>query len=285
MKSILERADEIPVTMVVGVAFLTLACVTDPLAPTREMLVHYGAARAIDVADGEPWRLVTYAFLHGSWWHLAMNVYALATIGPVVEQSLGSARFAGLWLFGAIAGGAAGCLWHHPLAPLVGGSGALFALDGALLALLARGDRDPTAFARQPVGRNLLANLAANLLLGVAFPIISNAAHLGGLVAGFFVTWYLLADRRADETHRRTWPLALLAVFVGALVAVLQPVVRADRLLLHWEQTAPGPRRDALRAAFGGLYGLDPDQPGQQLDDATMADLCRQQHERRRVDR
>src|SRR5208282_2566640 len=41
----------------------------------------------------EPWQLVTYAFLHGSWLHLFSNMLALYMFGPDAERVLGSRRF------------------------------------------------------------------------------------------------------------------------------------------------------------------------------------------------
>ena len=37
---------------------------------------------------GEWWRLLTAAFLHGSWLHIAFNMYVLFLFGPVLERVL-----------------------------------------------------------------------------------------------------------------------------------------------------------------------------------------------------
>src|ERR1044072_7773572 len=47
----------------------------------------------------EPWQLVTTAFLHGSFPHIAFNMFALYSIGIMVERAVGSRRFA--WLYAA----------------------------------------------------------------------------------------------------------------------------------------------------------------------------------------
>src|SRR5262249_19739917 len=41
----------------------------------------------------EPWQLVTYAFLHGSFTHIALNMLALLIFGPEVERPLGTRHF------------------------------------------------------------------------------------------------------------------------------------------------------------------------------------------------
>lgn len=253
MKSLFEQADEIPVTLLVALAYVTLAFLTDPYAPTYEQLVAHGAARGFDVVDGQPWRLVTHAFVHGAWWHWAMNLYALLAIGPLLERSVGSVRFAAIYLVAAIGGGVVGTLWHDPRAPLVGGSGALFGMDGALLALLALGGRTPTELLGGAGARNLMGTIAVNFAVGFLFPFISNAAHLGGLLAGFAVTWFAIGRPASGQRRSRALGLASLALYLGATFAAVFPVWRWDFLLVRWE-AGEGERRDELRRAFAVAY-------------------------------
>ena len=77
MRDLLQRADETPVTLCVVIAYVTLAVLTDPFQPTIAQLADYGALRSTDVWDGEPWRLCTYAFLHGGIIHLVVNLLSL----------------------------------------------------------------------------------------------------------------------------------------------------------------------------------------------------------------
>lgn len=80
--------------------------------------------------------LVTSAFLHAGWIHLASNLLYLWVFGPTVESRLGWSRFAALYL----ACGVAGSLGHilmNPTStiPLVGASGAIAGVLGAHLVL------------------------------------------------------------------------------------------------------------------------------------------------------
>src|SRR5688572_33413658 len=45
----------------------------------------------------EPWQLVSSAFLHGNFAHIALNMFALYSFGMMVERAVGSRRFA--WLY------------------------------------------------------------------------------------------------------------------------------------------------------------------------------------------
>ena len=57
------------------------------------------------LAKGCFWQPVSYAFLHGSLMHLALNMFTLIFFGPAVEGLIGSRRFWGLYLLGAVVGG------------------------------------------------------------------------------------------------------------------------------------------------------------------------------------
>ena len=49
------------------------------------------------VSTGQYYRLVTAAFLHAGAFHLAMNMFALAQLGPTLESALGRVRFLALY--------------------------------------------------------------------------------------------------------------------------------------------------------------------------------------------
>jgi membrane associated rhomboid family serine protease len=131
------------------------------------------------VAQGDWWRLITAAFLHGSILHIGFNMYALWAIGAPVEQYLGRARFVGLYFVSGLAG-SAGALVLTPHAELVGASGAIFGILGALLII-----------EWQVTGRlagNAMTWIVINLVLSYAIPNVSIGGHVGGLIGGILVT-------------------------------------------------------------------------------------------------
>lgn len=76
---------------------------------------------------------LTYLFLHGGFAHLAANVLSLAAFGTGVERWLGPRRMLLLYTLAGLTGAAA----HYALdplspAPLIGASGAISGLFGAL---------------------------------------------------------------------------------------------------------------------------------------------------------
>ncbi|MCL3860775.1 rhomboid family intramembrane serine protease [Actinotalea sp. K2] len=130
----------------------------------------------------EPWRFLTAAFLHstGALFHILFNMYALWLVGPYLEHQLGRARFITLYLLAAVGGSVGFLLFASPLdgswfTAVVGASGAVFGLFGAVLVVLRRLGGD---------ARQILVLLAINGVIGFVVPGIAWEAHLGGLLVG-----------------------------------------------------------------------------------------------------
>ena len=154
----------------------------------REVL-SLGALIPALVAEGEAWRLVTSAFLHSGFVHLALNMLSLYFLGSFAEVTFGRSRFLALYLISGIAGGLAYLYFGSFSAPAVGASGAIFGLLGGVFGFAIRRG---TFSMRNPIISQLLLLTALNLFLGATIPGVSNTAHIGGLLGGL-VFGYLMA--------------------------------------------------------------------------------------------
>jgi rhomboid protease GluP len=163
---------------------LNLGLVQQP----REVL-SLGALIPALVAEGEAWRLVTSAFLHSGFVHLALNMLSLYFLGSFAEVTFGRSRFLALYLISGIAGGLAYLYFGSFSAPAVGASGAIFGLLGGVFGFAIRRG---TFSIRNPIISQLLLLTALNLFLGATIPGVSNTAHIGGLLGGL-VFGYLMA--------------------------------------------------------------------------------------------
>lgn len=151
------------------------------------VLVRFGAKVNELVAQGEVWRLLTSAFLHGNLMHIFFNMYALMNLGQVVEATLGKVRFLVLYFLSALGGGLMSYLFTPN--PSVGASGAVFGLLGAVLILGLTG-RSPHLKRALP---NILFIIGINLFIGFAgSSVIDNWGHIGGLLMGLVATAMLL---------------------------------------------------------------------------------------------
>lgn len=158
----------------------------------RFMIEMFGFLPTIEGTLYQPWRLMTYLFLHGGFWHLVFNMLWLWWMGRVVEETLGPRVFTVLY-FGAGIGGA---LINLALTPIwvgnltIGASGAVFGIMVAFAMLY------PTA----PIMLFLLPPIEARWVVAglIAFDLIMQTSGTGGNTArlvhlgGAFMGWALL---------------------------------------------------------------------------------------------
>lgn len=201
--------------VVLGISLAVFA--TELLIPQVGPLVRFNGAQINEfVAEGQWWRLLSAAFLHGGITHIGFNMYALYLFGPQLEREVGSVPFAVLYVASALAGGAAFFL-AEPGGVAVGASGAIFGLFGAWLAASYRGRH--TAVGQAGL-RNLLVLLGINLALGfIPGANIAWQAHLGGLVAGLVIAFVWTLPQLRNNAVLRTAVAAAVGVF--ALLPVL----------------------------------------------------------------
>lgn len=253
MSDLRQQIDDMPVTLVILVACITLALLTDPFSPTSKELHEWGWLSPYLAANGEPWRLVSSGFLHGGLVHIAFNMSALMTLGPALERVLGSLRFLLLYLVSLLGGSLVVCLCSDVDQPVVGASGALFGLLGALVALNMSAGRHMLSFLDYEGPRRLLGTIGVYIVLGFLLPFISNEAHIGGLLAGFFVTLLFIQPPRT-LTSLRPCRIAFAALFASLLFASVYPPVRFDTLWSASFQTTDLKHREALRRAAAMSY-------------------------------
>ena len=173
------------------------------------------------LADGEWWRLLTAAFLHGSIIHLGFNMFVLWFIGAPVEQAIGRGRFLALYIVSGLAG-SAGALLFDPYAVTVGASGAIFGILGAALVL---------EWQRNLVlGGQALGLIVVNLVLTFAIPNISIGGHLGGLAGGALCMLALSRFGRTHAIYGRPGLVGVLGVIAVGLGAVLIAYLRVQSL-------------------------------------------------------
>ncbi|MFN0028866.1 MAG: rhomboid family intramembrane serine protease [Acidimicrobiales bacterium] len=188
----------------------------------RFALIGYGNYRdigEIGVAQGEWWRLVTGGFLHGGAMHLAFNMFALWSLGQIMEQVLGSVRFAAAYMASLLAG-SFGVMVLSPNDITVGASGAVFGLFGLLLMLqLSR------SIPLRQTGLGL--TLALNLGITFVIPNISIGGHLGGLAGGAVIGLSLFGLPRSARQPNAAVGWAVIAAV--AVVATIGAVALASR--------------------------------------------------------
>jgi rhomboid protease GluP len=137
---------------------------------------------------------------------------ALWDFGRLAERLFGNWTFLALYLLAGVGGSTLSLLWH-PAVNSAGASGAIFGVFGMLAGYLLHKELGvPMTVIKRHWGVTL-PFIGYNLFIGATVPGIDNAAHVGGLVAGF-VMGYALA-RPLDPDIRSFSPGR-----IGALAAV-----------------------------------------------------------------
>lgn len=146
------------------------------------------------IRDGEYYRLLSSMFLHLNLTHLIFNGYALFVLGRDVEALFGTVRFAILYFLGGLSGSLASFIFTD--APSVGASGAIFAIFGAEMVYFYQHRALHGVAGRQHLTQ-LIILMLINLGLGFFASTgatnfrIDNAGHIGGLVGGVVLAWFI----------------------------------------------------------------------------------------------
>ncbi|MDJ0638637.1 MAG: rhomboid family intramembrane serine protease [Paracoccaceae bacterium] len=144
----------------------------------------------------QPWLMfLTYGFFHAGLWHLALNMVTLFSLGRAILWRVGGGWFLLLYAASILGGGLGFALLAETFRPMVGASGALFGLAGALLAW-DYVDRFALKERLWPVARAALLLAGLNVALYFAMGgLLAWETHLGGFIAGWVTA--LLIDPRA----------------------------------------------------------------------------------------
>ena len=134
-----------------------------------------------NVSNGQYYRLVTSAFLHGGLVHLFVNMYSLHAIGSAVERIFGKTHTYAAFTLSAMSGNITSCKMSKY--PAVGASGAIFGLAGAFAVYLYR-HKDVLGSGAEEQLNALGTSLMINAVYGATSARVDNWAHFGGLVGG-----------------------------------------------------------------------------------------------------
>jgi membrane associated rhomboid family serine protease len=152
--------------------------------------------------SGYVWQLLSFQFLHANIWHLLFNSLAIFFFGRPVETAIGARRFLTLYFLSGIAGGIVQMLFaliFQQNGPVVGASAGAAGLIAAF-SLMNWNEQITLIVYFIPVtmrGKTLLWVSIALAIAGMMMPssTVANAAHLGGILFGFFYVYLIVQGR------------------------------------------------------------------------------------------
>ena len=140
---------------------------------------------------------LTYGFLHSGFFHLIVNMLTLWSLGQAVLRRVGTRGFLVIYTVSLFAGAFGFAALAPTVNPMVGASGALFGLAGALLAW-AYVDRYTYSRGLLPVAQSVVLLIVLNIFLWWAMDgQLAWETHLGGFIGGWLAA--TLVDPRAQE--------------------------------------------------------------------------------------
>jgi membrane associated rhomboid family serine protease len=226
-QALIAQSPKTPITYALIIAcvcvYVTTALGTNHLLGfDGQSLVGLGSNFGPYTTDGDWWRLLTAMFLHLGIIHLAFNMWALASFGPLVERLYGSVFYFLIYMGAGLAGGLASVSWR-PEVNSVGASGAIFGIFGALLAVQIHNGGSIPVNVLRPLRYTSSLYIALSLFVGLSASGVDNAAHIGGIAAGFLmgltvsrpITGSRLGTREFSRRVARGTSVAVCVLAVG----------------------------------------------------------------------
>jgi rhomboid protease GluP len=176
--------------------FLLELFLSQSLEPAIQILVSMGAM-VPDLAQhpSEAYRFLAHMFLHGSFLHVIMNSIALYFSGRFLEMLVGRSWFFIIFLLSGYGGALVALKFSDPHTILIGASGAVMGVLGALLYCAFLLPKSPI--------RSALIKDSYQIIIPSLIPFfsgVSYAAHLGGLLVGillgFLLTLFLKISKK-----------------------------------------------------------------------------------------
>ena len=182
-----------------------------------DLTTYLGLNTDIIVTITQPWRIVTYMFLHsmGNLFHFIFNMLWLWWMGRPVEERLGPRSFLTIYFGAGLAGALVDVALSLAADPtlVIGASGAVFGVMVAFAML----------FPRTPIMLFLLPPIEARYVVGglIALDIIflnsggqvARLVHLGGALGGFLLM----------RAHKNGFDLSLIPRYLEYLFRKLKP--------------------------------------------------------------
>ena len=153
----------------------------------------------------EPWTVLTSMFMHAGVWHILANMFTLFFLGSPLCNMIGDKWFLVIYFIGGITGGFLFILFSlytsisDPHSVVIGASGAIFAVAGALTAIAPK--VKVVVFpipAPMPLWIAIIGGfILLTLLSQLTDQSIAWEAHLGGLLVGL-VSGIILRKRKSN---------------------------------------------------------------------------------------
>lgn len=165
--------------------------------PSNQVLLNFGANYGIRTMFGEYWRIFTNIFVHLGLLHCFMNMWIFAVMGPITERLYGSLKFTVVYLFAGLIASLTS-IYISPQSISAGASGAIFGIFGLWFGFLIANKKILQENFVKSNMKSTVVFLIMVLVSGFMRSGTDNAAHIGGVIAGF-ISGFLLSPLIPDQ--------------------------------------------------------------------------------------
>lgn len=219
-----------------------------PVEPSTTALLKWGADFGPYTLGGQPWRVLSSAFVHGGIVHIGFNMWCFWDLGRMAERVFGKWAHLLIYLFTGISASLLSLL-VHPLEISVGASGAIFGICGALIPALYFGRLPVPKPAIRATLRSLIFFAVFNLFLGASIAHIDNFAHVGGLVFGLLAGLLLSRTLIWQSEARRNVQSAIFIALAALLFFSWRFVERRNGFVVPLYYGTEAAARNDLKTA------------------------------------
>ncbi|MDE6181630.1 MAG: rhomboid family intramembrane serine protease, partial [Eubacteriales bacterium] len=145
-------------------------------------IISLGSTTPNMLYNKEYYRILTASFLHSGISHLSSNCLSLYIFGSRVEKYMGKFNFILIYFLGTVSSSLFSCFFSNSYS--IGASGAIFALEGAILyySLKTKRKIDNLDF------YVFILLAIVGISSGFLSDNIDNAGHIGGFIAGIITS-------------------------------------------------------------------------------------------------
>lgn len=149
---------------------------------------------------GEYWRLISAAFLHANFMHIAANVSSLYFLSKIFLKFYNYFQLFAIFIITAIVGNLFSIIFY-PVTTSLGASGGICGLLGFLIIFTYKNrNLFPLEFSK-----NMIVSVLFLVILGiVGYDFIDNAAHFGGLISGIITGFAIEKKELVEEKIKKS---------------------------------------------------------------------------------
>ena len=182
-------------------------------------LQQLGATHGSSILRGQYWRFVTSIFAHHDLLHIALNLWCLTMVGPLVETIFDRKKMIILYVVAGVSSMMFSHVWYTFVVGQVvvvsaGASGAVCGMIGAAWVGGRRLGPQGAELARQMKRWTVLM-----VVWGLLVPGINNAAHGGGFVVGAALAYVVPVGLTQSVRTQKVLSVVVLSVLAGVVAS------------------------------------------------------------------